>query len=133
MRTLLLAGILGFAAFAAGWFRIHRDGEHTTIRIDRGEIRSDARRAIDRGREILDQREAEMVARQEDRAERPVDNDDNRYEDRRYVTPSDYRYSNDRYDNDRYDDDRYNNNRYDDNRYGDDRYARPPVGYDSRR
>ena len=54
MRNLIFVGIAIAAASAAGWFQIQRDGDTTRIDINRAEIRSDARRAIDRGRQILD-------------------------------------------------------------------------------
>ena len=41
----------------AGWFKVNRDGERTTIEINRNEIRSDAKQAIERGREFLDNHE----------------------------------------------------------------------------
>lgn len=58
MRNLMIIGMLLMAAFMAGWFKINRDGENTTIEIDRGEIRHDAERAITRGREYLDRYES---------------------------------------------------------------------------
>jgi hypothetical protein len=69
MRTIFLVGIILVAASMAGWFTIQRDEEGTTIRINRDEIRGDARQAIDRGRELLDQSgngqfPAEQVAEQ---------------------------------------------------------------------
>ncbi|QDS88175.1 hypothetical protein EC9_23630 [Rosistilla ulvae] len=54
MRNLLILGMLLVAAFMAGWFTIDRDGEQTTIKINRDEIRQDARQAIDRGKDYLD-------------------------------------------------------------------------------
>ena len=57
MRNLLFLGMLVAAAFMAGWFQISKEGDRTTIEIDRNEIRSDARRAIDRGRQFLDERD----------------------------------------------------------------------------
>lgn len=54
MRNLLVLGILTVGAFMAGWFTINRDGDRTTIEINKGEIREDARKAIDRGRELLE-------------------------------------------------------------------------------
>lgn len=54
MRNLMILGMIGVAAFMAGWFKINRDAEHTTIEFNRAEIREDARRAIERGREIID-------------------------------------------------------------------------------
>ncbi len=59
MRNIIIIAMLLAAASAAGWFQIQRDGEHTRIDINRAEIREDARRAIDRGREILDRRDAQ--------------------------------------------------------------------------
>ncbi|TWU55143.1 hypothetical protein [Rubripirellula reticaptiva] len=59
MRNLIIIGMLGVAAFMAGWFKINRDGDSTTIEINRAEIRSDARKAIEKGREVLDRREQE--------------------------------------------------------------------------
>ena len=47
----------------AGWFTIHRDGDRTTIQIDKSEIRQDARGALDKGREFIDRREEERQAR----------------------------------------------------------------------
>ncbi len=68
MRTLFVIGILLVCAFLAGWFTVQRDDEGTTIRINRDEIRGDARQAIDRGRELLDRdgrpMTSEQVARQ---------------------------------------------------------------------
>ncbi|NND98347.1 MAG: hypothetical protein HKN47_13580 [Pirellulaceae bacterium] len=55
MRSILVIGLVLGCAFMAGWFTINRDGGETTIRIDRDEIRSDAKTAINRGREYLDQ------------------------------------------------------------------------------
>ncbi len=54
MRTIFVLGILLICAFLAGWFTIDRDDEGTTIRINRDEIRGDARQAIEHGREFLD-------------------------------------------------------------------------------
>ncbi|MEM1226418.1 MAG: hypothetical protein AAGJ40_12020 [Planctomycetota bacterium] len=65
MRSLMLLGLAVGAAFMAGWFTIERDGDQTRIGINKAEIRSDARQAIDRGRDILDKREQEMLAAQQ--------------------------------------------------------------------
>ncbi|QDV68460.1 hypothetical protein Poly24_21690 [Rosistilla carotiformis] len=54
MRNIFILGILVVAAFMAGWFTIDRDGEQTTIKINRDEIRQDAKVAIERGKEYLD-------------------------------------------------------------------------------
>lgn len=62
MRNLFIIGMLGVAAFTAGWFNINREGDSTTIEINRAEIRQDARRAIDRGREILDRRDQQFAS-----------------------------------------------------------------------
>ena len=69
MRMIFLIGAVLVCAFMAGWFTVDRDDKGTTIRINRDEIRGDARQAIDRGREYLDTREgqqqpAEQVAQQ---------------------------------------------------------------------
>ncbi|MDA8746214.1 hypothetical protein N9N28_16430 [Rubripirellula amarantea] len=64
MRNLFIIGMLAVAAFAAGWFKINRDGDSTTIEFNRAEIRDDTRRAIEKGREILDRRD-EQFANQE--------------------------------------------------------------------
>lgn len=53
MRNLIILALLLAGAFLAGWFTINRDGDRTTIEINRTEIRQDAREAIDRGREFL--------------------------------------------------------------------------------
>ena len=49
MRTIFVIGILLLCAFVAGWFTVQRDEEGTTIRINRDEIRQDARQAIQKG------------------------------------------------------------------------------------
>lgn len=64
MRTILLLGLAIGGAFMAGWFTIERDGDKTRIEINKTEIRSDARSAIDRGRDILDERQREQAAQQ---------------------------------------------------------------------
>ena len=65
MRNLFIIGMLLVGAFMAGWFKVNRDGERTTIEINRSEIRSDARKAIDRGREILDRRDQQYAQSQQ--------------------------------------------------------------------
>jgi len=64
MRTILLLALAAGGAFVAGWFSVERDGDRTRIEINKSEIRSDARQAIDRGRELLDRREREQRARE---------------------------------------------------------------------
>ncbi len=54
MRNLFIMGMLTVAAFMAGWFTINREGDRTTIEINKSEIREDARKAIDRGRDLLE-------------------------------------------------------------------------------
>jgi len=71
MRHLIILGILLAAASAAGWFQINRNGDNTTIEIDRAEIRSDARAAIDRGREFLDSREQQIAQERTEQTQRP--------------------------------------------------------------
>lgn len=63
MRTLFILGLAIGGAFLAGWFTIERDGDRTRIEINKSEIRNDTRHAIDKGRDILDQREQERLAR----------------------------------------------------------------------
>jgi len=74
MRNLLILGMLAVAAFMAGWFKINRDEESTTIEFNRAEIRSDARRAIDKGRDILERREQQDRAAYENQASGPPPN-----------------------------------------------------------
>ena len=57
MRNLLIIAMLLTGAFMAGWFQVQRDGDRTTIEINRQEIRQDTREALDRGREFLRQQE----------------------------------------------------------------------------
>ncbi len=66
MRNIIIIGMLLAAASTAGWFSVQRDGDHMTIDINRSEIRNDTRRAIDRGRQILDERQQRV---DEERAE----------------------------------------------------------------
>ena len=65
MRTIILLALAVGGAFAAGWFTIERDGDRTRIEINKTEIRNDTRQAIDKGRDILDQREQERLANQQ--------------------------------------------------------------------
>jgi len=62
LRNLIFLGMLVGAASMAGWLTIDRQGDQTTIQFNRNEFRNDARAAIDRGREYLDQREAQRAA-----------------------------------------------------------------------
>ncbi len=62
MRNLIVIAMLLVAASMAGWFKIHRDGDRTTIEINKDEIRQDTRGVIDRGREILHQQEGHSTA-----------------------------------------------------------------------
>jgi hypothetical protein len=64
MRNLFIIAMLLVGAFMAGWFKVNREGESTTIEINRTEIRSDARKAIDRGRDFLDRREQQVAEQQ---------------------------------------------------------------------
>lgn len=65
MRTILLLGLAIGGAFMAGWFTIERDGDKTRIEINKTEIRTDARSAIDRGRDMLDERQRQQAAQQQ--------------------------------------------------------------------
>lgn len=103
MRNLFIIGMLLVGAFMAGWFKINREGDQTTISINRSEIRQDTRKAIDRGREILD-RQQERLAREE---EQPFDS---RFDERMSYPPAstltDSRRQPDDYRRDAYQDDR---------------------------
>jgi hypothetical protein len=66
MRNILIIGMVLVGASMAGWFKVQRDGERTTIEINRDEIRSDAKQAIDRGREFLDRRDQGVADQQTD-------------------------------------------------------------------
>lgn len=130
MRTILLLGVVAFAAFTAGWFKINREGDSTTIEINRAEIRSDARRAIDKGRDILDKREAALADRQNE-----GQFDDRQFNDGSFNSASSVNQSgfvDQRFDDQRFDDQRYVDPRFDNRgrfenqpRFQDDRYARP--------
>ncbi|KAA1258497.1 hypothetical protein LF1_10170 [Rubripirellula obstinata] len=65
MRNLFIIVILAGVAFTAGWFTIDREGDKTTIQFNRAEIRQDTRRVIDRGREILDNRDQQFAGDQQ--------------------------------------------------------------------
>lgn len=54
--------MLGLAAFMAGWFKVNRNGDNTTIEINRAEIRNDTRKAIEKGREVLERHEGSDAA-----------------------------------------------------------------------
>ena len=54
MRNLVIMGMLTAGAFMAGWFTIERQGDRTTIEINKNEIRDDTRNAIVRGRDLLE-------------------------------------------------------------------------------
>ena len=58
MRNLFILTLVLVGAFMAGWFKINREGDRTSIEINQGEIKQDAREAIDRGRQILQERNA---------------------------------------------------------------------------
>lgn len=62
MRTIFILGLLLGIAFLAGWFTIDRDSELTTIQINKSEIREDAEKAIERGREYLERHEQTQSA-----------------------------------------------------------------------
>ena len=62
MRNLIVIAMLLVGASMAGWFKIRRDGDRTTIEINKDEIRQDTRGVIDRGREMLHQQELQSGA-----------------------------------------------------------------------
>jgi hypothetical protein len=69
MRNILIIGMVLVGASMAGWFKVQRDGERTTIEFNRDEIRSDANKAIDRGREFLDRRDPGYADQQTDQSQ----------------------------------------------------------------
>ncbi|KAA5540638.1 hypothetical protein FYK55_19785 [Roseiconus nitratireducens] len=58
-RMILVLGCVGAAAFMAGWFTVQRDERETTIRFNREEIRADAAKAIEKGRELLNESQSQ--------------------------------------------------------------------------
>jgi regulatory protein YycI of two-component signal transduction system YycFG len=56
MRNLFIIALLILGAFLAGWFTVNRDGERTTIEINKSEIRQDTKQVIERGKEFLHER-----------------------------------------------------------------------------
>ncbi len=80
-RNIILLGMILAAASTAGWFTINREGDQTTIQINRSEIRSDATRAINRGREYLDQRDPRIAAQ-------PNGDLGRQYDERQYQYPA---------------------------------------------
>lgn len=95
MRNLILIGMVVGGAFAAGWFTINREGDRTTIEFNRAEIRQDTRRAIDKGRELLDRREEQLAQQRGQLSPQPMDDQyDPRFADRSMDFPpqrQDYR------------------------------------------
>lgn len=71
MRTLLLLGLAIGGAFMAGWFTIEREGDKTRIEINKTEIRSDTRTAIDRTRQIIDERQQQQQLAQQQQQQQP--------------------------------------------------------------
>ncbi|MEZ6086751.1 MAG: hypothetical protein R3C05_01710 [Pirellulaceae bacterium] len=59
MRNIFILGVLLVAASAAGWFSIDREDGQTKITINRDEIRNDAKEAIAKGKQYLDERKSE--------------------------------------------------------------------------
>ncbi|GEM_PF-2641260 len=72
VRSLMVLGILAVVAFMAGWFSINRDGDRTTIEINRDEIRNDAGQAIDRGKEYWEQRRLQQAQQQQGQGAAPA-------------------------------------------------------------
>jgi len=102
-RNVIFLGMFVVAASMAGWFSINREGDQTTIKINRSEIRSDASRVISRGREYLDQRQSQF-ADQQSYPQQSYDDGQYRYEtNNRYPTENQYPEDN-QYDARRYSD-----------------------------
>ncbi len=68
MRNLFIIALMLGGAFMAGWFTINRDGDRTSIEINRDEIRHDTRHAIDRGRQLLDREGQQSLSEDEHQA-----------------------------------------------------------------
>lgn len=79
MRNLIIIAALAGVAFTAGWFTVNREGDKTTIQFNRAEIRQDTRRVIDKGREILDNRDQQFA---NDQQQQQQQQQDPRYADR---------------------------------------------------
>ena len=134
MRNLLVLGLMIGGAFMAGWFTIDREGDRTTIEIDRSEIRGDARKAIDKGRELLDQRERERAAEEQASAAgdpTTADQQINPYQSAQYHQAPDPRasYPGDQQVGDQYSGERYPRQPYSPAPYQD--AASPSTGYGS--
>lgn len=73
-RTIVILGVLALCAFMAGWFTIDRNENETTIRFDREEIRADTSAAIAKGRELLNENNAEQTIEESfpQQATRPI-------------------------------------------------------------
>ena len=63
-RTVFVLALMAGAAFMAGWFTIDRTDSETTIKFNRDEIRSDASKAIAKGREFLNKTNAQSQGEQ---------------------------------------------------------------------
>ena len=63
-RNLIFLTMAVGAATMAGWLSIDREGDRTTIQINKAEILGDTRRAIDRSRELLNEREQRLASRE---------------------------------------------------------------------
>ena len=74
MRTIIVIALILVCASMAGWFSINREDGETTIRINRDEIRQDARAAIDRGKNYLDRKDGEQFASQQQGQLQPPQN-----------------------------------------------------------
>ena len=118
-RNLILIVMVVGAASMAGWFSINREGDQTTIQINRAEIREDAGRLFDRGREFLDEREQRLASQRQD-------NGESWNESGGYETYSEQDYRNAGYTDSRsdYQTDRYQSQQYRDDRYQDSSYHR---------
>ena len=92
-RNIILIGMAVGAASMAGWFSINREGDQTTIQINKAEIAEDARRAIDRGRNYFDEREQRLASQQNGQSDqwnddyRQADYSERSYDDRQNQFP----------------------------------------------
>jgi hypothetical protein len=120
-KILFIGGIIG-AMFAAGWFQIHREGNETMIKINRDEIRTDAKRAIVKGRELLDRGEQEIERREIQMSEQDYVTQRSQYDTNQYPAPQ---YNPAQYDPSQYPPTHYSPSQYPNQQYTNQSYPAP--------
>jgi hypothetical protein len=127
-NVIFLVMVVG-AASMAGWFTINREGDQTSIQINRDEIRSDTWRAIDHGREYLDQHEQRLASQQQQSSNYRDDGygygqptyQQQSYQQQNY-DQGQYQYRSNQYDQPQYDRSQYGQPQYDQSQYGQPQY-----------